>query len=184
GRWFGLAVRDSGGTLTRERIVDYLRRGEAVIEGKPSGAGLGLLCIARSATRMVFNLDPGRSTEVVALFDMEPTAQKGKIGARSLHVFRAAPKAVEAIPEMPPPQRSSGRGVWTVAALLLAAASSLGTLYYKEKLAPPVAAMLSGEELSRESTLTVYPDPSDAQVKLNGVVIEPGAPVRLDDSAM
>ena len=70
GRYFGIGVRDTGGSLRRDKILQYIRRAaqETAIEDKKSGAGLGLLTIMRSVSKLVFNLHPGNSTEVVALF--------------------------------------------------------------------------------------------------------------------
>src|SRR5215831_8860906 len=88
GRYFGVSVRDGGGSLPRERILEYLTRaGEySPMEEKAGGAGLGLISVLRSVSKLVFNLDPRQSTEVIGLFDMELLA-KGKLGARSLHLF-------------------------------------------------------------------------------------------------
>jgi hypothetical protein len=91
GRYFGISVRDGGGSLTRQRAMQYLGRaknGTADVEKKVGGAGLGLISVLRSVSKLIFNLDPGTSTEVIGLFDMELFA-KGKVGARSVHVFTA-----------------------------------------------------------------------------------------------
>lgn len=130
GRYFGVSVRDSGGSLTRKKLLDYLlkARSGAKIENKTSGAGLGLVSVLKSVSKLVFNIEPGSSTEVVALFDMELFA-KGKMGARSLHLFVAPPQAAEEA--MPPPQAAMiGFRAWAVAAVLLAIASALGTAFF------------------------------------------------------
>lgn len=98
GRYFGVAVRDSFGSLTRQGMLEYLGRARtmpAQIEDKASGAGLGLVMVLRSASKLVFNLAPGNASEVIALFDRELLA-KGQAGARSLHVFLAPAIAREA----------------------------------------------------------------------------------------
>ncbi len=99
GRYFGVSVRDGGGSLSRERALEYMKKAQAssVIETKSTGAGLGLVSVLRSVSKLMFNLDPGHSTEVVALFDMELFG-KGKVGARSLHLFKA--------PDHPPQETS------------------------------------------------------------------------------
>jgi hypothetical protein len=96
GRYFGVSVRDGAGSLKRDRALEYLKKAQAsaAIESKSTGAGLGLVSVLRSVSKLVFNVEPGGSTEVVALFDME-LFSKGKVGARSLHLFMAPPRAPE-----------------------------------------------------------------------------------------
>lgn len=91
GRYFGVSVRDGGGSLSRARALDYLRRAKTGhhIESKTTGAGLGLVSVLSSVSKLIFNMEPEYSTEVIGLFDMELFA-KGKVGARSLHLFTAA----------------------------------------------------------------------------------------------
>jgi hypothetical protein len=100
GRYFALSIKDTFGSLSRETIMKYLARAASVegtdIERKAGGAGLGLLTVLRSVSKLVFNLSPKSATEVVALFDMELFA-KGKMGARSLNIFVAQPKPVAQI---------------------------------------------------------------------------------------
>jgi hypothetical protein len=97
GRYFGVSVRDGVGSLKRERALEYLRKAQATaaIESKSTGAGLGLVSVLRSVSKLVFNIEPNGSTEVIALFDMELFG-KGKVGARSLHLFTAPPAEPEA----------------------------------------------------------------------------------------
>ncbi|HVK73771.1 MAG TPA: hypothetical protein VM734_10635 [Kofleriaceae bacterium] len=150
GRYFGLSVRDGGGSLSRKRAMEYLskaRAGTADIEDKVGGAGLGLVSVLRSVSKLVFNLDPGRSTEVIGLFDMELFA-KGKVGARSLHLFTARGNdddddvADEDDTQVTPPQAAaeplpslapSRLGLWLLAALLLAVVTALGTAVVMKK---------------------------------------------------
>ncbi len=146
GRYFGLSVRDGGGSLSRERAMQYLlkaRSSTPEMEQKVGGAGLGLVSVLRSVSKLVINLEPGSSTEVVGLFDIELFA-KGQIGARSLHVFTAAPDAAADEPEAgdddntqvtqapaddeaPVPELRSRRGMWILAAILLSVVAALGT---------------------------------------------------------
>jgi anti-sigma regulatory factor (Ser/Thr protein kinase) len=183
GRYFGVSVRDGGGSLSRDRALEYMRKAQAsaAIETKTSGAGLGLVSVLKSVSKLVFNLEFGVSTEVVALFDMELFA-KGKVGARSLHLFAA--------PEAPPDAdstiedeeaaaaaategaandeanyriRSRGPvGAWVLAAILGATVAAMGTAFYM-KQATPAAAAASGSP-----RLTVSPTPSDATILLDG----------------
>jgi hypothetical protein len=181
GRYFGVAVRDGGGSLNRARILEYLERARnAQIEDKNGGAGLGLIAVLRSVSKLVFNLDPGNSTEVIALFDMELFA-KGKIGARSLHIFQAekepaeAAVAAPAAMDPPPNLRSGARGLWVAAALLFGIASALGGIYYMQRTSPASAAVEQ-----HAPTMTVFPDPSDATIKMGDYTIAPGVPIPLN----
>src|SRR5690606_22333715 len=94
GRYFGVAVRDGFGSLGRDRALEYLgrARGGARMEHKQSGAGLGLVSVLHSVSKLVFNLARSHSTEVIALFDMELFA-RGRVGARSLPLFTARARA-------------------------------------------------------------------------------------------
>jgi hypothetical protein len=142
GRYFGLSVRDGAGSLTRERAVKYLARAQAElvdVEHKIGGAGLGLVTVLRSVSKLVFNLQPGSSTEVIALFDMDLFG-KGQVGARSVHVFTApredaTPMPVDpsksaviaASPGLEPLRPPPSRGPWVLAAILLSVVTALGT---------------------------------------------------------
>ena len=146
GRYFGISVRDGGGSLSRHRAMQYLQKakaGTAEIEKKIGGAGLGLISVLKSVSKLVFNLDPGQSTEVIGLFDMELFA-KGKVGARSVHVFTArgtpeveahdeddtqvnardsAQNDNDAVPDV----RGSRSGMWILAAILLSIVTAMAT---------------------------------------------------------
>ncbi len=125
GRYFGVAVRDGGGSLHRDRALEYLVRARsgAQMEKKASGAGLGLISVLHSVSKLVFNLAPGYSTEVIALFDMELFA-RGKVGARSLHLFTTSASAAAGVddddeetrvstPRAPAPRRAGAPpGSW------------------------------------------------------------------------
>lgn len=149
GRYFGISVRDGGGSLSRDRAMQYLfkaRGGTADVEQKVGGAGLGLVSVLRSVSKLIMNLDPGSSTEVIGLFDMELLA-KGKVGARSIHLFtaRGTPEVDEeeddkddtqvsrppagasvANDEVAPPPPSRA-GMWILVAILLSVLTALTT---------------------------------------------------------
>lgn len=178
GRYFGISVRDGGGSLTRQKALDYLMRARtgAHIETKSTGAGLGLISVLRSCSKLVFNLDPGHSTEVIALFDIELFA-RGKVGARSVHMFTQAPGEEEdategdedtaAHSDEVPDLRGSG-GKWLLAALLFAVVAAMGSAYYFRNVAPAAA------EAQVSPHVTVITDPADAAVTLNGTPITAG----------
>ncbi len=93
GRHFAVSVEDRYGALTKADILDHLARARAT-RGAPrsgedgrAGAGLGLYFVLASVTRFIANLEPGRRTEVVCLFDLKLTGVASEACARSLHVF-------------------------------------------------------------------------------------------------
>jgi hypothetical protein len=66
----GIAVRDAYGSLTPEEVLDNLYRvrlSGGRVEEKRGGAGLGLHMLLTSASRIVFNIEPGSFTEVIVL---------------------------------------------------------------------------------------------------------------------
>ncbi len=156
GRYFGISVRDGGGSLSRDRAMQYLfkaRAGTADVETKVGGAGLGLISVLRSVSKLIFNLDPGSSTEVIGLFDMELLA-KGKGGARSIHLFtaRGTPDVDEDVDDdkddtaaQPPatpdvatndnvvPPAPSRTGMWILVAILLSVLTAMATAVVMKK---------------------------------------------------
>lgn len=93
GRHFAVSVEDGFGALTKADILDHLTRARATrgaprTDGK-AGAGLGLYFVLAAVTRFIANLEPGRRTEVVCLFDLRLTGTASEVCARSLHVFGA-----------------------------------------------------------------------------------------------
>lgn len=180
GRYFGISVRDSGGSLTRDRALEYLRRAgrrEAQIEAKPTGAGLGLVSVLKSVSKLILNIEPGYSTEVIGLFDVELFA-KGKIGARSLHLFIAEPEPdtqddadtgeIAAAMVAPRPGRA-----WPMAAVVLTMVLTvLATAYYYRNLKPHHGRDPGAAVAAELPTLTVVPVPADATITIDG---EPAA---------
>lgn len=69
--YFAMAVRDSYGTLSAERVLECLRRcyaqGGAQFEEKEGGAGLGFYMLLQQATRLVINVKANQFTEVIVL---------------------------------------------------------------------------------------------------------------------
>jgi hypothetical protein len=93
GRYLALSVRDGYGELRKEAILDHIERARAM-KGSPQlkpsgGAGLGLYFVITSVTRFVANIDPGRATEVIGLFDLKAAGRDQEGCARSLHIFTA-----------------------------------------------------------------------------------------------
>lgn len=94
GRYVGLRVTDPFGALTREVIVRYVKAAflgtpGKMREGSGPGAGLGLFMVFSSATQLVFNVDVGRRTEVIALFYVSGTGRAFRSAGSSLNIFFA-----------------------------------------------------------------------------------------------
>ncbi len=83
-RYVAVEVNDSFGSLDRDTALAALARQEVREVG--AGAGLGVALAYRSCDHLVFNLAPGRRTEVIALVDVRypPTEQPP---ASSYNVF-------------------------------------------------------------------------------------------------
>ena len=91
-----ISVGDRCGALRRRDVIDHVRRARSE-RGKPRaesqaqrGAGLGLYLVIANVASLVFNVEAGKRTEVVCLFDRTRTGQPAVSWARSLHVFQAA----------------------------------------------------------------------------------------------
>jgi anti-sigma regulatory factor (Ser/Thr protein kinase) len=91
GRVLAVSVEDRYGALARDHIVDHVTRARRE-RGRPrdtddGGAGLGLYFVVAHATRIVANIEPGRRTEMICLFDLREHGRDAAGCARSLHVF-------------------------------------------------------------------------------------------------
>lgn len=92
-----ISVGDPFGQLSQRDVIDHVRRARNE-RGRPQpvteseGAGLGLYLVLANVASLIVNVDPGRETEVVCLFDLAKSSHKGAIasGVRSLHVFAAS----------------------------------------------------------------------------------------------
>ena len=107
GHWFAMSVVDSHGSLRPEHIRSALRRfrdpNDPLLPAL-GDLGLGLYAVLSSCTQLVFNIDPGVRTEVIALVDLTGRMRGVRLGGHSLHLFMSKPRA-EAVPEaiLPPP---------------------------------------------------------------------------------
>jgi hypothetical protein len=91
GTVLAVSVGDKLGTMRQRDVIDNLRRARSE-RGRPQdsspyadGAGLGLYLVLANVASFIVNVEPGRRTEVVCLFDVDRLSH----GARSLHVFAA-----------------------------------------------------------------------------------------------
>lgn len=186
GRYFGVSVRDTFGSLKRSKILDYLTRISrgvgANIESKTTGAGLGIVSVAQSVSKLIFNIVPGKSTEVIALFDTD-LMSRGKVGARSVHLFTAASTkassaavaqaaADTADTELPPPApRASTPLPWLLFGVLLSLATAMGVAYLFTRHAP-----------GAQASVAIMAEPAGAVVRVNGDPIEGGEDVSLPEA--
>jgi hypothetical protein len=99
GRWFAVSVRDSYGTADPTTLARYVAKslvqsGQIRYEG--AGAGIGLAMTYASVTQLVFNIDPGRASEAIALIDLRPWAPASLPTLASFHLFFTRPAEVPA----------------------------------------------------------------------------------------
>ncbi|MBX3159686.1 MAG: hypothetical protein KF773_27195 [Deltaproteobacteria bacterium] len=88
-----ISVGDAFGSLSQRDIIAHVRRARDE-RGRPQpasdgGAGLGLYLVLANVAGLVVNVEPGRQTEVVCLFDLA-RGKPAAAGVRSLHVFAAS----------------------------------------------------------------------------------------------
>ena len=91
-RVLGVSVADDYGALSqrdadRQRAPRAQRARPAADRGR--GAGLGLYFVLANVASLIVNVEPGRRTEVVCLFDVVRPTRRPAVprGVRSLHVF-------------------------------------------------------------------------------------------------
>jgi hypothetical protein len=83
-RYLAIEVTDQFGSLERDTILRAL--GKSDVRESGEGAGLGIALAYRSCDHLVFNLAPGRATEIIALIDVRyPAAER--MSASSYNVF-------------------------------------------------------------------------------------------------
>ena len=91
-----ISVADTFGAIRQRDVIDHVRRARSD-RGRPNeaqdhdpGAGLGLYLVLANVASLIVNVQPGRRTEVVCLFDRARRDKPAVAGpVRSLHVFHA-----------------------------------------------------------------------------------------------
>ncbi len=87
-RYLAIEVTDKFGSLESEQILAAL--GKRDVREGGEGAGMGIALAYRSCDHLVFNLAPGRTTEIIALIDVRyPQAER--MSASSYNVFVERP---------------------------------------------------------------------------------------------
>lgn len=92
GNTIALSVSDPFGSLSVETLKHHLRAAagplcQSVRRTGDGGAGIGIDQVIRASSRIVFNLEPGRRTEVIAFFDLLPTYRGYIQQPKSVSVF-------------------------------------------------------------------------------------------------
>jgi hypothetical protein len=90
GRWFAISVRDAYGSLEPATLVRYVAKslaGSGQVRSDGAGAGIGLAMTYSAVTQLVFDLDPGRATEAIALVDVRPWPPQSLPPLASFHLF-------------------------------------------------------------------------------------------------
>lgn len=95
-RAIAVSVGDSFGTLRKRDVIEHVRRARSARgrplpeQGTQRGAGIGLYLVLGNVASLVVNVEAGRRTEVVCLFDRTAPGRPAAPSVRSLHVFGAA----------------------------------------------------------------------------------------------
>ncbi|HUJ58007.1 MAG TPA: hypothetical protein VLX92_05930 [Kofleriaceae bacterium] len=93
-RVLAISVADGYGAIRQRDVIDHVRRARSE-RGRPEsgrdvGAGLGLYLVLANVASLIVNVESGRRTEVVCLFDLARKERRAVVGrVRSLHVFAA-----------------------------------------------------------------------------------------------
>ena len=87
-RYLAIEVGDQFGTLDRDTILRSLAKNDVRESG--AGAGMGISLSYRSSDHLVFNLAPGRRTEIIALIDVRyPPTERTPVSSYNVFVERA-----------------------------------------------------------------------------------------------
>ncbi|MBN2357952.1 MAG: hypothetical protein JXR83_00765, partial [Deltaproteobacteria bacterium] len=73
--------------LVQERLATCFEESRADISNSSGGAGLGLFMIYNNVGKLVVNLQPGRCTEFIGIFDLRATGRERKNRIRGLNIF-------------------------------------------------------------------------------------------------
>jgi CheY-like chemotaxis protein len=83
-RYLAIEVTDSFGSLDRDTVLSALSKNDVRESG--GGAGMGVALAYRSCDHLVFNLAPGKKTEIIALIDVRHPPTE-RLSASSYNVF-------------------------------------------------------------------------------------------------
>ena len=89
-RYLAIEVTDGFGSLDQNEILHALARSDVRQAG--SGAGMGLALTYRSCDQLVFNLAPGRRSEIIALIDVRyPPSERTAVSSYNIFIERTPP---------------------------------------------------------------------------------------------
>lgn len=89
-RYLAIEVTDQYGTIDPTTVRRHLAKASArtmAIRTDTAGAGLGLAMTYASSSQLVFNVEPGYRTQVIALVDVRGRAPTGTAPVPSFHLF-------------------------------------------------------------------------------------------------
>lgn len=91
GQRLAIACRDAFGSITNEQILDQLSRSfgneKAEVSQGTGGAGVGLYLIYNYVANLVVNIEPGKASEFIGIFDLKTSKKEQRNMARGLNVF-------------------------------------------------------------------------------------------------
>jgi hypothetical protein len=91
GRNVVMSVADRFGSLDRAMLLEYLNAGlrqeKGKVAAKSSSAGLGLHLVINSITQLIFNVEVGKKTEVIASFFVRNGIRGFRASGQSLNLF-------------------------------------------------------------------------------------------------
>lgn len=86
-RYLAIEVTDQYGSIDRETILHSLGKND--IRESGGGAGMGIALSYRSCDHLVFNLAPGKRTEIIALIDVRyPPSERTSVSSYNVFVER------------------------------------------------------------------------------------------------
>jgi len=87
-RYLAIEVTDQFGSLDRDTILSSLAKSDVRDSG--GGAGMGIALSYRSCDHLVFNLAPGKRTEIIALIDVRyPPSERAPVSSYNVFVERS-----------------------------------------------------------------------------------------------
>jgi len=84
-----ISVVDRFGRLPREKVFSGMLRGldGGAMDKSYGGAGLGMVYIYKASAVSIFDVDPGKRTEVIGIYELDLNQRAFRTLPRSVHVF-------------------------------------------------------------------------------------------------
>ena len=93
GQSLAVSISDPFGRITRDKVIEYLTRcfenqNEMVRDDQElPGAGVGLFLCFNMVQKFVINVDPGKRTEFIGIFDLKNSVEEWMKTNKSFHFF-------------------------------------------------------------------------------------------------